>query len=379
MTWLLDGKPLRKILVTRLRYLGDVVMTTPVLEVLRAGDPDLYLGYLAEWVHGRVLIGHPHVNRLHLLGSGRKKNEHGRRAHNTGGQSAWAIFKELRRTRYDLAVDLFFNPRSSWLLKLSGIPVRIGGTAGIRRHLFTHTVRPADFPPQLKEYLRPVPGGLGEHLGRLAPLRHKESRLDFLAYFQTWVEECPPGSGRSGSRIVKPRLTLPPGSSESVGIGPKVVIAPGSTWPEKEWARESWEQLIPRLQEATGATIDILQPPNRAGEFEFLTQGDGKEHVHLLPPLDLLEACRSIAGASLLISVDGGIMHAGVGLGVPTLALFGPTEPDLWFPYEDSGPYKVLTPRPSDAPLSTRIPDMGISTVLDAALALWNRDEGGTS
>ena len=72
MTWSLEGKPLRRILVSRLRYLGDVVMSTVVLEALRLGDPEVQLGYLAEYPHGLVLDGHPALDRLHLLGVNRR-------------------------------------------------------------------------------------------------------------------------------------------------------------------------------------------------------------------------------------------------------------------------------------------------------------------
>lgn len=47
-----------------------------------------------------------------------------------------------------------------------------------------------------------------------------------------------------------------------------------------------------------------------------------------------------------MIAVDGGVMHAAVGLGAPTVALFGPTEPEIWFPYAEDPRFEVLGVRP---------------------------------
>ncbi len=368
MTWSLEGRPLRAVLVSRLRYLGDVVMTTPVLEVLRRGDPDLKLGYLAEYSHGRILAGHPLVDRLHLLGTRRRGADARRRGRTSGGLGFWDILRELRAERYDLAVDLFFNPRSSWLLRLAGARYRIGGTTGSRRHLFTHTVRPAVFPPEEQQALACAPGGLGEHLGRLAPLRHEQSGRSFLEYLREHFS----------GQILKPRLPRPSSLEGTAPAGltdPYILLAPGATWTSKEWPQQQWRELALALPKELGLPVHVLQPPGRQDDFQPL----GNE-ARLLPVMDLPEVTRVLAGAALLISVDGGIMHVAVGLGTPTVALFGPTDPALWFPYEKAGPYRVLATRPPCAPCSRHaceeficLPDLPTSVVLAAARDLLTR------
>ena len=139
MSWRLDGRPLRRVLVTRLRYLGDIAMATVVLQALRRGDPTLELGFLCEAGHAPLLADHPLLQRVHALGSRRRGRDATQRAAQQAAAApaaargtlgtAW----ELRRTGYDLAVDLFFNPRSAWLLRLAGIPARIGGTTSRSR------------------------------------------------------------------------------------------------------------------------------------------------------------------------------------------------------------------------------------------------------
>ncbi len=337
MTWLLDKRPLRRILLTRLRYLGDVVMTTPMLTVLRAGDPEVQLGYLCEAAHGAALQGHPWLKNLHLLGAGRTGADARARvqAVPTGSGRArgtWGLIRELRAAHYDLVVDLFFNPRSAWLLRLSGIGQRIGGATSLRRHLYTHTALAADGRARAPRLAQVAPGGLGDHLARLAPLTHAETGLDFLSWL---VENFSPGQ-------LKPEL----GKDDQAGGTPYLLLAPGATWPAKEWPRSHWQELVGRLVAESGLPVRVLVPPGREETWGALGAGYERAEVEVLPRLPLVAVKRVLSAARTVVSVDGGVMHMAVGLGVPTVGLFGPTDPATWFPYEEMGPYRVLAQAP---------------------------------
>ncbi len=345
MSWLLDNRPLRRVLVTRLRYLGDVVMASVVADALRRGDPDLEIGFLCEAGHAPVLAGHPALSRLHRLATDRRGTD--ARARTAGAQtppdtcSGLGMIGELRAARYDLAVDLFFNPRSAWLLRLAGIPLRIGGAAGSRRHLYTHSLPRSRVPDPRGVLARRAPGGLGEHLCRLQPLVHAASGRPFL----DWLD------AEGAAPPLVPRLArpvLPPAAAAALaGVGiqvgmPFLLAAPGATWPSKQWPSCHWHQLLPQAVERTGLPLATLVPPGAAGQWGSLPGA--------LPPLALDQVLPLVAAARALVTVDGGIMHAGVGLGVPVLALFGPTDPAIWFPYEAATPSRVLATRPACHP-----------------------------
>jgi ADP-heptose:LPS heptosyltransferase len=361
MTWLLEGKPLRSVLVSRQRYLGDIVMATVVLEALRRGDPNLRLGFLCETGHGAVLAGHDLLDDLHLLGRKRKgadarargmveplslarlNDVESPRIHPASG--TLDLIKQLKTARYDLAVDLFFNPFSAWLFKLAGIPFRIGGTPKWRRRLYTHTVVRTDAKWSHPGLSRVAPGGLGEHLCRLAPLVHAETSLPFL----DWLDK-----ELSGRRIM-PRLSprVPEESVtralESIGVGPGedfLLLAPGATWPSKEWPLDSWRDLVQRLLPQTALPLVFLLPPTRAARWGLMSGEIPAGRGGVLPLLGLSEALDVIDRCTALVTVDGGVLHAAVGLGRPTLGLFGPTDPEIWFPYTGAGPYRVLAEAP---------------------------------
>jgi len=366
VTWLVAGMPVRSLLLTRLRYLGDVAMSTVLCEALRAGDPELRLGYLCEQAHGEILADHPFLDRVHLLGVQRSGQDERTRAPNQASGSqitgrvlgTWPMIRELRRTRYDVAVDLFFNPRSAWLLWLSGIGIRIGGTRKWRRRLYTHTVLRDEISAAVPDLSAVAPGGLGEHLCRLAPLVHAESGQDFLG----WVcDRFAPGE-------LKPRLAaaaVAPTASEFL------VLAPGATWPTKQWPAAHWRQLITALVAGDGPCLRILVPPGRAAEWGGLADGLPGHRIEVLPPMGLAAVKDLLAAARGLLSVDGGVMHMGVALGIPTLALFGPTDPGIWFPYQNMGPFRVLARAPHCHPCDLHqcdnficLPELTVAAVL---------------
>ena len=375
MTWLVGGKPLRSVLLTRLRYLGDVAMTTVVAEALRDGDPGIRLGYLCEKAHGEILVDHPLIDSIHLLGVSRGGEDARSRVRQPQGGAAagdacgtWAMIRELRRARYDGAVDMFFNPRSACLLRLSGIPVRIGGTLKWRRRLYTHTALRTRDNPLSAQFEAIAPGGLGEHLCRLSPLVHAETGQDFLAWA---CDRYAPGE-------LRPRLAAEAGPGDSDYL----VAAPCATWPTKEWPAAHWRSLLAALSAGPGPEVRILVAPGREKQWAELGAGLGEglpsARVSVLPAMNLAAVRRQLAGARGLISVDGGVMHMGVAVGTPTLALFGPTDPAIWFPYERMGPYRVLATAPACHPCHLRqcdefvcLPELAPERVLVAARELF--------
>ncbi len=390
MSWMLEGQHLESILITRLRYLGDVVMATVLLEVLRRGDPEVRLGFLAEKGHGQVLLGHPHLDNLHLLETRRRGSDAQARAaahpaENKTALSPWEMISQLKNCQYDLAVDLFFNPRSAWLLRFSGITHRIAGTAGSRRFLYSHNVLPGQSPEKYQPLYKVAPGGLGEHLARLTPLVHKESGLPFLDWFEKEY------SGRTLGPFLPRNYWAAQEPGRLMGLesllenGP-IILAPGATWPVKQWPLEHWKNLIQGLLERTNSSLLLVQPPGTDNPWSPLGDDIPASRGGLLPVIDLKQVLGVISQASLLVSADGGVMHTGVGLAVPTVALFGPTDPHLWFPYTEAGPFRVLTSKAHCAPCNLHqcdqficMPDLLPEQVLNQCLAMLPEKVGGTS
>ncbi len=384
MSWTLEGVPLRRVLITRLRYLGDIIMSTVVPTVLKHGDPDLEIGFLCETPGAPLLQTHPDIDTLHILDSTRRGRDAAART-TLGALSApegtgfWSLARELRRAGYDLSVDLFFNPRSAWLMRLSGSRFRIGGTRGVRRRLFTHPVE-SPAPNRDDGFGRAAPGGLGAHLGRLAPLVHAPTGKPFA---QWYVEAFPAG--------LSPRLSVPAASKRAYEaldalhltdnrIG--TLLIPGATWPSKAWAPDKWGRLAQELAGAGLGPVVMISPPSGGDDFHTAMTSAGLSNGGILPPLPLEDVLTVLGASRRVVTVDGGLMHAAVALERPTVALLGPTDPDLWFPYTSFGPYRYLCVQPDCHPCDLHVcgdhicmPDLPVNLVAEAVASL--RMQGG--
>jgi ADP-heptose:LPS heptosyltransferase len=159
---------------------------------------------------------------------------------------------------------------------------------------------------------------------------------------------------------------------------PYLLLAPGATWATKKWPPGHWRTLGESLVSFWNGPVIELTPPGGDG-------GDGLASAPLavrcgkLPVLPLADVLDLLAASSGLITVDGGVMHAAVGLGVPTLALFGPTDPRLWFPYGADERFQVLATRPACHPCDLHacdaficLPDLSPADVLAAARDLFS-------
>jgi heptosyltransferase I len=384
MSWTLDGDPLRSVLVSRLRYLGDIVMSSVVPAALKRGDPDLDIGFLGEIAGAPLLFAQPDIDRVHLLESNRRGGDAAARAKADPirGRRFWPLVLDVRRQRYDLCVDLFFNPRSAWFMRLSGSRYRIGGTRGSRRRFFTH---PTEAPGAVDapDFRRAAPGGLGDHLGRLAPLVHAPTGLPFIEWFAT---EFPVG--------LAPRLSVPYVSDraraalEALGLPDGrigTLLIPGATWPSKAWAPDRWGALAAELAGSGLGPVVMVMPPVGGHAYRDALASAGLDRGGVLPALALGDVLTIVAGSGRVVTVDGGLMHAAVALQRPTVALLGPTDPDLWFPYESFGPYRCLCDRPDCHPCDLHecgehicMPALDVSHVAETA-AMLAQDTGGVS
>src|SRR5688572_11108847 len=135
-----DHRARVKILLVRLRLLGDVVFTTPLLRALRRRYPDAHLTYVVEPLAEPVVRANPHLNRVIIAprarGLARVRDD-------------IAVARLLRREHFDIAIDLHGGPRGAWLTWASGAAMRIGYTTTGRTWMYTHPVRrPADLTGQ---------------------------------------------------------------------------------------------------------------------------------------------------------------------------------------------------------------------------------------
>src|SRR5262249_55041984 len=120
-----------RILLVRLRLIGDVVLTTPIVRALRNAFPDVRLSYVVEPLSAPIVRGNPHLDDVIVAAApdapGRLRRD-------------LRLGLELRRQRFDLAIDLHGGPRSSWFTWASRARTRIGYEVAGRAWMYTTRV-----------------------------------------------------------------------------------------------------------------------------------------------------------------------------------------------------------------------------------------------
>ncbi len=303
-----------KILLVRLRLIGDVVFTTPLLRALRSRYPDGRLTYLVEPAAAPILHGNPHLSELIVVP---KRSGLGRLHGDV------ALARRLRRQSFDVAIDLHGGPRSAWLTWGSGAPMRIGYPIKGRRWMYTHIVpRSADLTPRHSVANQwDLLGPLG--IGPPSP-----------AHDPVEMMEDPMAAGRVGQRM------------SAAGIGPAnpiVVIHVSAGNAFRRWPPESFERLVEQLaRRDRDRRILLTSGPSDAAAARRIADG-ARARLGVLATavpdtgdFDLAELRSLIARAAVYIGGDSGPLHIASTTGTPVVALLGPTLAERSMPWRDS-------------------------------------------
>ncbi len=154
--------------------------------------------------------------------------------------------------------------------------------------------------------------------------------------------------GREITGTAEPRLDIPPapGFEPLFGGRDYVVFNPSFFEIQKKdyranrgWPLEYWDGLIDMVLQRTGLSVTV----NGTGEDRHLLEPLlAKPGVHSLLGSSLQQLADALSGARATVSVDTGTMHLSAALGIPTIALFGPTLPELTGPYSKTPRHPVL-------------------------------------
>jgi lipopolysaccharide heptosyltransferase II len=291
-------KPPQRILVTRMKFIGDVVLTTPAIRSLRNAYPAAFIAYMGERQAVSLLEGNPCLDEILPYDFSRPALLE---------QSRMALL--LRQRRFDLVIDLFGNPRSAMLARLSGAPVRVGPDRKGRGRLYTLRVKDDGKPKSAIAFHNQSLQALG------IPITSLKTEL------------FPSSAERDRARLLL--LEGDPGIDPSK---PLVGIHPGATWPAKHWPAERFGHLAERLSRA-GIQVVVFGGP-RDGDTLAAVRRSAGVPLRVVEQPSLRELAAVISWCSAFVGNDAGPIHIAVAAGTPTIGLFGPGEENIWFPYD---------------------------------------------
>jgi ADP-heptose:LPS heptosyltransferase len=303
----------RRTLVLRPRGLGDVVLSTAVIDALGRAWPGVPVDYLSERASGDLLRGDDRLDRVFLLGP----CEDGGRV--SGGGTADAA-RWIRRGRPDLVLDLFSNPKTALLTALSGARYRAGLDKRLRR--FAYNLRVPRFR------------GRPEDDHRYA----QDVQLDFLrAAGVRW-----PGEARARLALAAAEHRFADDVLRDLGYDGDPAfgaVLPGGSWESKRWSRRGYAAAGAALAERLGRpTLVAWGPPER--DDARAIAADLGDRGRLAPPTSLRQMAAVLSRAAVLVAPDCLGRHLAVVQGVPTVGVFGSTDPRDWTPRE--GPHRTV-------------------------------------
>jgi predicted lipopolysaccharide heptosyltransferase III len=286
----------RNILVIKLRYIGDVVLSTPVLSRLREGFPKARIAMLVNAGTEEIVQDHPAIDELMVVERETMRN--------------WRLLVELRRRRFDVVLDLTDGDRSAILGWLSGAPTRIGYNSEHlwRGRLYTHIVKADRFAMHTIQYHLAATEALG--LSGLVP----EPQISV---------------SRDAKNAVKSLL-------QEAGVDPDkpfVCLHPGARWWFKSWPAERFGALADRIQTDTQAQALFLGSERDRGVIGDIATAMRTSCRNLVGRTRLQDLAAILSRALLMISNDNGAMHIAATMSTPVVGLFGPSDPAIWGPW----------------------------------------------
>ena len=293
----------RSILLIRLSAIGDVVMASPIIKVMRERYPKAYIAWLAQPEVAPLLRENPNLDDIIVFPSNiwgelwRGKN--GLKL----GRELVQFIRQLRYERFDLAIDLQGLMKSAIWAWLSGASNRIGLQSREGSGFFATEIL---FKQDLSRKIGAEYRTLAYHLGG----RVNDFDIDVVL-----TENDRQSARRRISSV-----------GERCGYA---VICPFTTRPQKHWRDEYWRNLISTLKERYSLEVLILGGPGDRQNAEALAAEFDSSVRSVAGKTTLREAAALIEKSTVLIGVDTGLTHLGTGYGVPTVALFGSTCPYL--------------------------------------------------
>jgi heptosyltransferase-1 len=295
------------ILIVKLSAIGDVIHTLPALSAIRRRYPSARITWLVEEAAADLIEGHPALDRV--LVSKRKRWIRGlsgpsRYQH---VKAAVSFLKELRDTRYDMVLDFQASLKGGILIALARSNRKIGFGKGLE-HQEHSTLFLNEKVPAADMEIHALTRGLMllEHIG--IPVDRIEYKL--------------PVSGRDRDEISQ--MLAEAGVDRDSKL---VAINPVAQWDTKLWANRKFAALADMLIERYDVPVIFSGGPEDRSIIGEITAGMQHNALNFAGRTTLKGLAALYERAAFLVSTDTGPMHLGAAVGIPVVALFGPTAP----------------------------------------------------
>jgi lipopolysaccharide heptosyltransferase II len=303
-------------------WIGDVVLTLPVIQSLRRAYPVARISVVAKSPSDELLMGHPSINTVFTLPSG---------SENGFWQKA-KFARNLKKFNFDVGVVFPNSFGSAFLLSLTEVKCRLGYNTDAREILLTHPVKTT------------------------AHLKKTQYRVEYFfkilssLKLDTSDREFAPLISQEGDATTR-EVLLDMGLDENEEF---LTLHPGTSKVERSWHAEKFGILCQKLIKEDGKRVVLLGTEKESELLNRIKNFDQGKTIKIIPPVNLRVLTGLLRKSRLFIGNDSGMMHLAAMVGVPVLGIFGPGSPDTTGPYMAMEKQEMVTKNFSCSPCKQR-------------------------
>ena len=290
---------INKILCIKPRGIGDIILSTIILDDLKKNFPSAEIHYLTETFAKDALANNPFIVKVHTM----DKTEF-----------AWSVAKRLRKEKFDMIIDLWSNPRSAQITFLTHAKYRVGFSYRGRKYAYNILGTSEKGEHHSAEHNLELLKTIGIEI--------TSKRIHFYVNEaeNNWAKEFIANNLPHGKKIIG--------------------IIPSGGWPSKRCDASKWVEICNALKQKYNLFFLILWGPGDETDANYI-KNNLQEDAVLIPEVKIGKLSALIQNCDLVIANDSGPMHIAAALGVPTLGIFGPTNPKAHGPYSPNSDYVI--------------------------------------
>ena len=295
----IDKEKIKKILCIKPRGIGDIILSTVILENLAEYYPYAQIDYLTENFARASVENNPLVKNVLTM------NE---------GEFPLIVALRIKKKKYDLILDLWSNPRTAQITFLSGVKYRVGFAYRGRKYAYNI----------LATGERGIHHSAEHNLEILKPLNVPVNTKRIHFYVSEKDDEY-------GKNFIKKYC-----KADRLIVG----IIPAGGWPSKRCDATKWVEICSAINKNYKTGFLILWGPGDEYDADYI-KNHFPDRTVLAPKTSLRQLAGLIKNCDFILANDSGPMHMAVALGIPTLGIFGPTDPAKHGPYSKKSDYVI--------------------------------------